>query len=151
MARSARPSALASRGTAKRTVAFVMRGYGPAIAGIATTAFVGGLVEALFLIIVTRAAFAISKTQSEVGIVALPGMARIVQPAGALVLVIAVSAFGQLLRPLRTIVRRRARTATAAGMDFAVSVNEVSELGFELHVFHVQARAQARVAVMIER
>ena len=36
-------------------------------------------------------------------------------------------------------------------MEFAVSVNEVSELGFELHVFHVQDKAEARVAEAIER
>jgi ABC-type multidrug transport system fused ATPase/permease subunit len=224
-----------------------MRGYGRAIAGIAATSLIGGLLEALFLVIVTRTAFAISKAQSEVGLVAgrslsightlgvalalvvlrlllagyaswqsahianqlvadvrqrlsrafldsswevqqaqragslqellttysaqasglmnsiaggvvaganlvaLLGIALVVQPGGALVLVIAVTAFGQLLRPLRASVRRRARTATAAGMDFAVSVSEVSELGFELHVFHVQAKAQERVAAAIER
>src|SRR5947207_13081559 len=70
MARSVGAFALAPRGAAKRAVNFVMRGYGPAIVGIAATAFVGGLVEALFLITVTRTAFAISKAQSEIGILA---------------------------------------------------------------------------------
>src|SRR5437588_159416 len=232
---------------AKRAVAFVMQGYGRAIVGIAATAFVGGLVEALFLITVTRAAFAISKAESRIefvagrnlsvgttllaavilvafrmllagyanwqsthvsnkvvaevrqrlsrafldsswevqqaersgslqelltnytasasslmnsmaqgvvavaNLVALLGMALAIDAAGALVLVVSVTVLGLLLRPLRKIVRRRARTATAAGMEFAVSVNEVSELGFELHIFHVQAKAQARVADAIER
>ena len=247
MARSGRAFALARRETAKRAVSFVMRGFGRGILRIAATAFFGGLLEALFLITVTRAAFAISKGQSEIGIVAgrylsvgatlgvalalvtlrmllagyanwqsayisnrlvadvrqrlsraflksswevqqaqragslqellttysqhastlmngiaggvvavanlvaLLGMALAIEPAGALLLVVSVTVLGLLLRPLRAIVRRRARTATAAGMEFAVSVNEVSELGFELHVFHVQGNAQARVADAIER
>ena len=232
---------------AKRAVAFVMRGYSRAIVGIAATAFVGGLVEALFLITVTRAAFAISRAESQIefmagrdlsvgttllvavvlvafrmllagyanwqstrvsnrvvaevrqrlsraflnsswevqqaersgslqelltnyatsasslmnsmaqgvvavaNLVALLGMALAIDAAGALVLVVSVTVLGLLLRPLRAVVRRRARTATAAGMEFAVSVNEVSELGFELHVFHVQAKAQARVADAVAR
>lgn len=234
-------------GTSRRAVGFVMRGYGPAIIGIAAVGFVGGLLEALFLITITRTAFAISQAQSEVGVVAgrylaieaslavalvllalrvflaayanwqsarisnrlvadvrqrmthafldsswemqqaqragslqellttysgqasrlmnsmargvvaganlvaLLGMAFAVEPAGALLLVVAVSVFALVLRPLRAIVRRRAETATAAGMELAVSVNEVSELGLELHVFHVQVKAQARVAEAIER
>ena len=34
---------------------------------------------------------------------------------------------------------------TSPDIHFAISVNEVSELGFELHVFHVQGKVQARV------
>ena len=247
MARSGRTSARNRPESARRAISFVMPGYGRAIGGIAATAFVGGLVEALFLIIVTRAAFAVSKAEAQVAIgagrnlsigttllvavalvalrivlagyanwqsarvssrvvaqvrqrlsraflqsswevqqaeragslqelltaysgqasglmnsvaqgvvavanlVALLGMALAVDAAGALVLVVSVTFLGLLLRPLRAIVGRRARTATAAGMEFAVSVSEVSELGFELHVFHVQAKAEERVAEAIER
>ena len=236
-----------SRGSTKRAVAFVMQGSGRAIIGMAAIGFIGGLVEALFLVVVTRTAFTISEGQPEVAIVAgrylavgatlavalglvvlrvflagyanwqsahisnrlvadvrlrlsraflnsswevqqaqqagslqellttysaqasklmnsiargvvaaanlvaLLGMAFMLEAAGALLLVVAVVAFALALRPLRAIVRRRARTAAAAGMEFAVSVNEVSELGLELHVFHVQAKAQARVAEAIER
>jgi ATP-binding cassette subfamily B protein len=84
-------------------------------------------------------------------LVALLGMAVAVDPVGALLLVISVTVLGLLLRPLRSVIRRRARASTAAGMDFAISVNEVSELGLELHVFHVQGKAQARVGKAIER
>ncbi|HYH50198.1 MAG TPA: ABC transporter transmembrane domain-containing protein, partial [Acidimicrobiia bacterium] len=84
-------------------------------------------------------------------LVALLSMAIAVDPVGAFVLVVSVTALGLLLRPLRAAVRRRARKQTSAGMDFAVSVNEVSELGFELHVFHVQGKAQARVRQAIEQ
>jgi ATP-binding cassette subfamily B protein len=224
-----------------------MRGHRRAVAMIAATAFLGGLAEALFLITVTRSAFAITNGHDRIGIVsgwflsvrftlllavaliairivlagyaswqsadvatrvvadirhrlgrafldsswevqqaqrsgslqellttyssqasglvgsvtqgvvtganlvALLGTAVAVQPVGALVLVVSVTVLGLLLRPLRSAVRRRARTATTAGMDFAISVNEVSELGLELHVFHVQGKAQARVGEAIER
>jgi ATP-binding cassette, subfamily B, bacterial len=247
MARSGDYSAPARRQTARRAVAFVVRGYGRAILGIAATAFVGGLVEALFLIMVTRAAFAISQGQDRIGVisgwdlsvfqtlllaialvalriafsgygswqsarlstqvvaqlrqrlshaflssswevqqaqrsgslqelltaytsqasglmtnlsqgvvavanlVALLGMALVVDTAGALLLVVFVITLGLLLRPLRSVVRRRAQAASTAGMDFAVAVNEVSELGFELHMFHVQDEAHARVGEAMER
>ena len=84
-------------------------------------------------------------------LVALLGAAFVVNAVGALILIVSVTVLGLLLRPLRRIVRHRARTATTAGMDFAISVNEISELGFELHVFHVQDKAEARVGEAIER
>ena len=82
---------------------------------------------------------------------ALLGMAVAVNPVGALVLVVSVGGLGLLLRPLRSVVRRRAQAVRDAGMEFAVSVNDVSELGLELHVFHVQAEAQARLGEAVER
>ena len=246
MSRSPRTVALRPKDGVKQAVAFVLRGHGRAVALIAFTAFLGGVAEAMFLITVTRAAFAITDGAERVGVlpgrslsirvtlllgiglivarivlagyaswqsanissrvvatlrhrltggfldsswevqqaqpagslqellttysgqgsvlmvnltqgvvtganlVALLGMAVAVNPAGALVLVASVSLLGLLLRPLRSRVRRRARASTAAGMEFAVSANGVSELGLELHVFHVQAKAQARVGAMIE-
>jgi ATP-binding cassette, subfamily B, bacterial len=247
MPRSGTCSAPARRQTLRRAVTFVVRGYGRAILGIAATAFIGGLVEALFLITVTRAAFAISKGEDRIGVmsgwnlsvletlllaialvglriafsgyggwqsasvstrvvaqmrqrlshaflssswevqqaqragslqelltayagatsslmgsvaqgvvavaglIALVGMALVVNTAGALLLVVFVIALGLLLRPLRSVVRRRAQAANTAGMDFAVAVNEVSELGFELHIFHVQDEAHAWVGEAMAR
>jgi ABC-type multidrug transport system fused ATPase/permease subunit len=84
-------------------------------------------------------------------LVALIGMAVAVDPLGAAVLVISVGVLGLLLRPMRRAVRRRARDAASAGMDFATSVNEVSDLGMELHVFHVQRPVESKVANLIER
>jgi ABC-type multidrug transport system fused ATPase/permease subunit len=223
-----------------------MRGYGRAVAGLAATALVGGLVEALFLITITRTAFAATNGQDRIGVVsgwsvsvrvallaavaliavriavsvlgswqsanvvtrvvaeirqrlsrafldsswevqqaqrsgslqelltsysgqasglmasltagvvtianlvALLGMAFAVNAAGALVMIVSVVVLSLLLRPLRGLVRRRARASVAAGMDFAISVNEIAELGLELHVFHVQGKAQARVGKAIE-
>lgn len=84
-------------------------------------------------------------------LVALIGMAIAVDPLGAAVLVLSVGFLGLLLRPMRRMVRRRARDAAAAGMEFATSVNEVSDLGMELHVFHVQRPVESKVANLIER
>ena len=230
-----------------RAVGFLVPGRRWAITRIAGTAFFGGLTEALFLIAVTRAAFAITDGDDRIGIVsgwfvpihfalvlavalivirvalagytswqsaklatgvvadlrhrlsrafldsswevqqaqkagslqefltghanqatnimngviqgvvaaanlvALLGMAVAVDPAGAVVLVVCVTGLGLLLRPLRTVVRGRARAVNTANMEFAVSVNELSELGLELHVFHVQEQAQARIGEAAER
>ncbi len=84
-------------------------------------------------------------------LIALIGMAVLVDPSGALLLIITVAVLGLLLRPLRSTVRRRARASTAAGMDLAVSVNEISELGLELHVFNVQGGAQKRIDETVDR
>jgi ABC-type multidrug transport system fused ATPase/permease subunit len=225
----------------------VLHGHKRAVGTIAVTAFVGGLCEALFLVTITRTAFAIKDRQGHVGIsshwslslgsvlllaviliamrlalsayaswesaqvstrvvarlrqrltdtfleaswevqqaqrsgslqelltsyssqaaglmgsltsgvvvlanlVALLGMALAVNPVGALALVVSVTVLGSVLRPLRSGVKRRARTVTSAGMEFAISVNEISELGLELHVFQVQDKAKARVGEAIER
>lgn len=231
----------------RAAVWFVIHGHRRALAQMATTAFLGGIAEALFLVTVTRAAFGITAGNERVGIVAgwylsvnhmlllafllvavrialasyaawqsarlsttvparvrvrmgdafldaswevqesqragslqalltgytgeagwlieslnqgvvaganlvaLVGIAIAVDPLGALVLVVSVAALGLVLRPLRAIVRRRAEASTAAGMDFATSVSEISELGLELHVFHVQDEARARVGALIDR
>ena len=50
--------------------AFVTRGRRRAIGSLALTAFGGGMAEALFLVVVTRTAFAITDGDDEVGIVA---------------------------------------------------------------------------------
>ena len=230
----------------RRHVRFAIRGRASAVASIAVTAFLGGLCEALFLVAITRTAFAIKDGLDRVsvasgwflsvgsvlgfavvlialrlalaayaarqsanvstravadlrhrltdafldsswevqqaqrsgslqellttysnksaglmnnltsGIVAvanlaaLLGMALAVDPAGAVVLVVSVTLLSFFLRPLRSAVRRRARASTVAGMDFAVAVNEIAELGFELQVFHVQGNAKARVGQAIE-
>jgi ABC-type multidrug transport system fused ATPase/permease subunit len=83
-------------------------------------------------------------------LVALVGIAVAVDPLGALVLVVSVAVLGTVLRPLRSAVKRRARSSTIASMEFATSVSEISDLGLELHVFHVQEAAGQRVGERIE-
>ena len=231
----------------RRALKFVLVGHRRMIAMIATLAFVAGLLEALFLVMVTRAAFAVANGQDRIGIlsgrslslpsalllavglisirmvlaayaawesanlsagtvarirgtlsaafldsswevqqaqqagslqellttysghasymvsnlaqgvvsaanlVALLGMAVAVNPTGALVLVASVAVLALPLRPLRRVVGRRGDAANRIGMDFATSVNEVSELGLELHVFQVQEEAKTAMGATIER
>ena len=82
---------------------------------------------------------------------ALVGLSVSVDPVGALVLVITVGVLGSFLRPLRRLVRRRGGAVAAASMEFATSLNEVSQLGLELHVFHVQEQARRQVGGLIEK
>ena len=88
---------------------------------------------------------------SAANLVALIGIAIAVDPLGAVVLVLSTGGLAMLLRPLRDVVRRRARAATLTAMEFATSVSEVSNLGLELHVFHVQAEARSYVDSLVER
>lgn len=247
MARGTRIGARFRASGARAAVGFVVRGRRRDLARLAATALFGGTAEALFLIVVTRAAFAVTDGSEQVGIVAgwfLPvertlllalGLvaARItlasaaawqssrlsttvvarlrhrladaflnaswelqagnragslqelltgytgqasslvgalnqgvvasanllalivvavaVDPLGACVLVATVAVLGLVLRPLRAMVRRRAHASTAAGMEFATRVNDVADLGMELHVFHVHEEARAQLGALIDR
>ena len=84
-------------------------------------------------------------------LVAMLGLALAVDPLGALVMTMSVLVLGSLLRPLRAAVKRRANVDQIAGMQVATAVNEVSQLGMELHVFHVQDRAADRLSRRIDR
>ena len=84
-------------------------------------------------------------------LVAMLGLALVVDPLGAVVMIVSVFLLGSLLRPLRAAVKRRANVNQVAGMEMATAVNEVSQLGMELHVFHVQDRAADRLSQRIDR
>jgi len=71
-------------------------------------------------------------------LVALLGLAVAVDPFGAFVLVCSVAVLGTMLRPLRAAVRRRSQRHAEAGMELATVVNDISALGLEVHVFHVE-------------
>src|SRR5688500_15779368 len=66
MSRSRRDRAVKPRVNVKSALTFVVRGYKGAIAGMAVTAFLAGLSEAMFLVMVTRAAFAITGGESRI-------------------------------------------------------------------------------------
>lgn len=78
-------------------------------------------------------------------------LAIVVDPAGSLVVIAAVGVLGSVLRPLRSAVRRQARTTASAGMEFATSLGEISQLGMEMHVFQIQDETEKRVAELIAR
>jgi ATP-binding cassette subfamily B protein len=232
--------------TTRSAVRFVADGYRRELASMTLTAFAGGTAEALFLVTVTRAAFAITDGKDQIGIVAgrflsvnetlllamglvilrlsvaalaawqsarlsslvvsrlrtrvarsfldaewevqqgqqagslqellvgysgtaanliaslaagfvafanltaMLGLAVAVDPLGALAMVVSMLLLGTALRPLRNAIRSKARANTVANMNVATSVSEVSQLGMELHVFHVQDQAADRLASRIE-
>ena len=56
---------------------------------------------------------------------------------------------GAVIGPLRKRVRREAQVTADAGMRLATTLNEVSQLGMEMHVFNVQPQAGQRVRTLI--
>lgn len=225
---------------------FVVRGRSAALARLAATAFAGGLLEAVFLVTVTRAAFAVTEGSERIGVIggwylsmaegllfaaglivarmaigawagwqagelatavvaatrlrlgsaflrsswsvrqhqrggslqelmagysnhtstlmsalnqaliatanlfAMIGLAVVVDPLGALVLVISVAVLGSLLRPLRAGIRRRSQRTARANMQLAVGVHEASSLGMDLQVFNVESAAEESLSVRID-
>jgi ABC-type multidrug transport system fused ATPase/permease subunit len=84
-------------------------------------------------------------------LVALLGFAIAIGPEQALGVIVGVGLLSIVLRPLRNVVRRRGNHSAEVGMRFATSLNEVSELGMEVHVFHVQEQAEGRVLALIDQ
>ena len=83
-------------------------------------------------------------------LVAMLGLATLVDPLGATVMFVSVLAFSTVLRPLRAAVRRRAVASNEATLQMATTVSETSQLGMELHIFHVQGSAAERLDDRIE-
>jgi ABC-type multidrug transport system fused ATPase/permease subunit len=83
-------------------------------------------------------------------LIAMLALAIAIDPIGAVVMLGSVIIFGAVLRPLRAAVKRRARANNEANMQMGTTVNEISRLGMELHVFHVQNNATDRLFKCIE-
>lgn len=86
---------------------------------------------------------------STFSLIALLGMAIAVNPLGSLVVLGAALIFGSALRPLRAAVRRRGKGAANAGMQFASSLNGLSQLGQEVHIFRIQDQAATAVDELV--
>ncbi len=82
-------------------------------------------------------------------LLALLGLAIAVDPIGSIVLVVAVAILALALRPIRGLVRKYGGLTAQAGMEFATSLSEISNLGMEVHVFNVQPQTEARVGQLI--
>ncbi len=82
-------------------------------------------------------------------LIALLGMAVVVNPIGSLLVMAAALVFGSALRPLRSAVRRRGKRAANAGMRFASSLNDLSQLGQEVHIFRIQNQAASVVDELV--
>jgi ATP-binding cassette, subfamily B, bacterial len=98
------------------------------------------LIGALLMIITAGASLA-----------ALLASAIAIDPVASIVVIGAIAVLGMVLRPLRKAVKGEAKRVAATGMEFATSLNETSQLGMELHVFHVQPQATERIDGLIDR
>ena len=67
------------------------------------------------------------------------GTALVVNVTAAVIVTVAGLGMGLLLRPLRTVVRRRYRAASLANLAFATDVSELTETMQEVRVFDVDA------------
>lgn len=83
-------------------------------------------------------------------LLAMLGIAVVIEPLGALALLVAVVVLGSALRPIRSAIRRRSGLGAVAGMEFATALNQTSQLGLELHVFHVQDEARRSLDELID-
>ena len=75
--------------------------------------------------------------------------AVVVDPRASLIVVAVVGVLGLVLRPVRSAVRRQAAVASSTGMEFATSLNEISQLGMEMHVFNVQPQTEVRLSQLV--
>lgn len=88
-------------------------------------------------------------TVAAFNLVALLGLSVAVNPLVSFGVIIVVGLLGSALRPVRNSIRRGSLRSAAIGSSFAGSLSEVSDLGMEFHVFHVQDRAADRVGSLI--
>lgn len=90
-------------------------------------------------------------TTSAVSLLALVVAAALVDLTAALLLFSLIFALAMVVKPLNRIVNDEAERTAVAGMDFATSLSEVSQLGLEMHVFNVQPTAKSRLDGLIRR
>jgi len=83
-------------------------------------------------------------------LIALLGVAIVLDPIGALALAAAIGVLAAALRPLRTAIGRRARRANNARVEFATTVSEYSSLGLDFKIFNVAESAQVRLDELAE-
>jgi len=82
-------------------------------------------------------------------LLAILGLAVVVNPAASVVVIGTVVAMGAVLWPIRRVVERHARRHAQARTSFASSLSEMSQIGMEVHVFNVQPQAKAEISQLI--
>ena len=93
---------------------------------------------------------ATSLVASSLSLAALLIAAFISDPAATAVAAVVIFALGAILRPIRAAIRRRAKRASLAGMEFATSLNDTSSVTLESQIFHVQERISQDVASRVD-
>jgi len=114
-----------------------------------------GRLQELLTTFAQQGAFLVTSTTNGIAasfsLLALLGSAVAVDPAAALVLIVAVVTLGVILRPLRSAIRRQAKSTASTGMEFATALSELSQLDMEMHVFGVQPQTEARVMQLVNQ
>ena len=82
-------------------------------------------------------------------LLAILGLAVAVNPAASVIVLGAVVGLGALLWPIRRVIERFSKRTVAARIALASSLNEISQVGMEVHVFNVQPMAKAQVGHLI--
>ncbi len=90
-------------------------------------------------------------TTALVGLLALLITAAFVDPMATALLFGLICVLALATRPLNRLVDQEAERTAEAGMDFATSLSEVSQLGLEMHIFNVQPSAKTRLGALIRR
>ena len=98
-------------------------------------------------VLINNLALAVTSTFSLLSLLVL---AVAISPVGAVVIIISLIVLGALLRPIRRVVKRRGAHQAKVGMRLATSLNEISQLGMEVHIFHVQNPTKRLVGGLIE-
>lgn len=86
---------------------------------------------------------------SACSLMALLLLSVIVEPLASVVVIVLMAALASLLRPVRRAIGRRAVRSAALSSSFSGSLSEISELGMEFHIFHVQKAVEAQVGELI--
>ena len=90
-------------------------------------------------------------TISAISLLAMVVAAALVDPVAAALLFGLIFVLALAIRPLNRTVKKEAERTAAAGMEFATSLSEVSQLGLEMHVFNVQPSAKLKLSDLIRR
>jgi ATP-binding cassette, subfamily B, bacterial len=90
-------------------------------------------------------------TTSAISLLAMVIAAAFVDPIAAALLFSLIFALALAIRPLNRLVNQEAERTAIAGMEFATSLSEVSQLGLEMHIFNVQPNAKSRLHGLIRR
>ncbi len=79
-------------------------------------------------------------------------LAVLVDPAAAVVTIVAVALLAAVIRPIRQSVRRASMASADAGIRYAAAVSEISALGLEMNVFDTHGAVGERVdRLVVER
>jgi len=87
---------------------------------------------------------------SSATLIAMLALALLLDPLGAISLVVTIGVLGALLRPLRAAISRRSLRANAARMELANKVSEYSPLALEFRVFNVEETADSQLDALTE-